>query len=68
MSTFGIYRMGWLMVRTSRSFNTLRKKPLRQYTQQRQRDAPLARGCGMWVRSEGLRWNGYMRLLGRGIR
>jgi hypothetical protein len=44
MSTFGTYRLGWLMVRTSRSFNTLRKKPLRQYTQQRQRDAPLVKG------------------------
>jgi len=55
------------MVRTSRSFDTLRKKPLRQYTQQRQRDAPLTRGRGMWVWSKGLQWNGYMRLLGRGM-
>jgi len=27
MSTFGIYRLDWLMVRTSRSFDTLRKSP-----------------------------------------
>jgi hypothetical protein len=47
MSTFGIYRLDWLMVRTSGSFDTLRKKPFRQYTQQRQRDTPLTRDRGM---------------------
>jgi hypothetical protein len=53
MLTFGIYRLDWLMVRTSRSFDTLRnyegiiaEKPFRQYTQQRQKDAPLTRNHG----------------------